>query len=172
MAIFFFSLTPVRAAEGTPLVFFVNAVTCNATDNERLYVNEQPTNGQLPLICEVRKPAAVGLDVVAAFGDDDEAAIKAAIAWAWVNRRVKLMSQRSAAELLGMKTSHLCNVLQGKKYLPLHKLTHYEWLVGNTAVTQTLERFKVLRDQEAARQVSQLFAEHLVPIHASGGGRS
>lgn len=132
-------------------------------------MSDQPTNGQLSLICELRKPGAVEPEVIASFGEDEEAAVTAAIAWAWRFRRVRAMSQRSAAELLGMKASHLCNVLQGKKYLPLHKLTHFEWVVGNTAITQTITHFRVRRDQDIAQQVAQLFAEHLAPLQAAGG---
>jgi hypothetical protein len=121
----------------------------------------QPTNGQLPLITLLKKPAPVEPSIVASFGEDEEIAVTNAIAWAWRERRVKPMTQRGAAELLSMKAPHFCNVLSGKKYLPLHKLNAYEELVGNTAVTQTIARFAALRESRLQHELAGLVAEHL-----------
>lgn len=127
----------------------------------------QPTNGQLALLCDIKGPAPVDETVLASFGDEEERAIKQAIQWAWLHRRVQAMSQNRAAELCGMKTSHFSNMLWRDKYLPPQKLNQYEWVMGNTAVSQTLQRFREQREAEAVRQVAQLVAEQMVC-----GGRS
>lgn len=122
-----------------------------------------PTNGQLALLCEMRMlPSAVDAAIIASFGPAEEAAIKRAIRWAWENRRVPTMSQARAADLLGMRTSHFSNMLWKDKYLPPQKLNQFEWVVGNTALSQTITRFARERELEAVRQASALVAERMV----------
>lgn len=119
-------------------------------------------NRELALLCDVRmKPAPIELSVLASFGDEEEAAVQAAITWAWLNRRVKRMSQRRAAELLGLTNSHLSNIFSGDKYLPPQKLNQFEWVCGNTAVTQTLARFREARERAMVNELAQLLAEQI-----------
>jgi hypothetical protein len=122
----------------------------------------QPTNGQLPLLAEFKGPAAIDAQVLASFGDDEELAIKQAIRWAWLNRRIPSMSQRRGAELLGMSASHFSNLLFRDKYLPPQKLNAFEWMVGNKAVSQTIRRFAEQRERELVDQVAQLVAQQMV----------
>lgn len=121
----------------------------------------EPTNGQLPLLAEIKPPAAVDPAVVASFGESEEVAIKRAVVWAWEHRRIQAMSQRRAAGLCGMKNSHFSNMLAGKKYLPAQKINAFEALCGNTAVSQTIERFRVARERAMVNELSQLLAQHL-----------
>src|ERR1043166_5424486 len=109
-------------------------------------VQHDTRNLELPLLAELRKPAPVELPVLASFGDDEEEAVRRAIRWAWDNRRIRRMSQRRAAELCGMPASHFCNMLAGDKYLPPQKINQFEWIVGNTALTQTIARFREVRE--------------------------
>lgn len=119
-------------------------------------------NLELALLCDVRMaPASVEIPVLASFGDEEEAAVSAAIAWAWRERRVKRMSQRRAAELLGLTNSHLSNILSGEKYLPPQKLNQYEWVCGNTAVSQTLARFREARERAMVNELAQLLAQQI-----------
>jgi hypothetical protein len=131
---------------------------------------DDPMNGRLPLIAGLRRPDGVGHDVIAAFGDDEEIAVKYAIAWSWDNRRVRGMTKTRAAELCGFKNSHLTNILAGKKHLPAQRINVWEECVGNTAVSQTIDRFRELRALQLRREVAELVGEHLVPLQA--GGRS
>lgn len=85
-----------------------------------------------------------------AFGDEEERATKQAVRWGWVNRRIKAMDQRTAAERMGIPAPHLSNILNGKKHLPPHKINAYEWIVGNRAVSMTIERFRIIREEEHA----------------------
>lgn len=126
-------------------------------------MERQPTNGELALLCEMRMlPAAVDAAIIASFGENEEAAIKRAIRWAWVNRRVRTMSQARAADLLGMRTSHLSNMLWKDKYLPPQKLNTFEWVMGNTAVSQTIGHFAREREREAIAKLSTLVAEQML----------
>ena len=119
-------------------------------------------NRELALLCDVRmQPTAVALAVIAGFGDEEESAITQAITWAWRERRVKRMSQRRAAELLGMSNSHLSNVLSGDKYLPPQKINQFEWVCGNTAVSQTLARFREARERAMVNELAHLVARHM-----------
>lgn len=110
--------------------------------------------GELNLLALLKAPALVREDVLRTFGDDEERAVKAALKWAWLNRRVK-MTQRSAAEHIGVKAPHFANILNGRKYLPPHKLNAFEWIVGNRAVSLTIERFRELRATESALELAR-----------------
>lgn len=109
----------------------------------------------------LRSPDLIREDVLRTFGDDEQAATEFAIRWAWDHRRVQ-MSQNQGAEHIGIAASHFCNILSGRKYLPPHKLNSYEWTVGNRAVSQTIERFRVIREQAQARQLADLIAANIV----------
>lgn len=123
--------------------------------------NYQATNGELPLLAAMRAPAKVEEATVAAFGEVEESAVKAAIRWAWLHRRIPGLSLRHAAELIGMKAPHFSNTLRGSKYLPLHCLNRFEPVMGNTAVSQTLERFRRLHEQSITRELADVVAEQL-----------
>lgn len=119
-------------------------------------------NRELALLCDVRmKPSPVETEVLASFGDEEEVAVTAAIAWAWRERRVKRMSQRRAAELLGLTNSHLSGVLSGDKYLPPQKINQFEWVCGSTAVSQTLARFREARERAMVNELALLLAEQI-----------
>ncbi len=110
---------------------------------------------ELKLLSLLRAPDPVRADVLAGFGDNEEQAVKAAILWAWNNRRVKTMTRSSAADHIGIRAPHFSNVLNGKKYLPPHKLNAFEWIVGNRAVSLTIERFRKLREEESALELAR-----------------
>jgi hypothetical protein len=116
---------------------------------------------ELPLIGLLKSPEPVSDDVLRTFGDSEEPATRFAVRWAWDNRRIKAMSQHTAAEHIGMPASHFSCVLNGQKYLPPHKINAFEWVVGNHAVSQTLARFAAIREAEQARQIGLLVAETL-----------
>lgn len=128
-----------------------------------------PTNGELPLVAALRRPEVVPPTIVALFGEDEELAVKRAIVWSWDNRRVRGMTKIRAAELCGLKNSHLTNILKGSKYLPAQRINVWESVVGNTAVSQTIERFRVERERLVRQEVGELVAEHLAPSQAVGG---
>ena len=117
---------------------------------------------ELPLIGLLKAPEAVREDVLRTFGDSEEAAVRFAVTWAWHNRRVREMSQARAAELVGIATSHFSNILAGKKNLPPHKINAYEAVVGNRALTLTLERFRAIRERELVSGLSRAIAENMV----------
>jgi hypothetical protein len=109
---------------------------------------------ELHLVGLLKAPDYVRSDTLLGFGDDEERAVKAAIKWAWLHRRVK-MTQSLAAEHIGMKPPHFANVLNGRKYLPPHKINAFEWVVGNRALSMTLERFRKTREEEAGLQLAR-----------------
>lgn len=109
----------------------------------------------LNLIGLLKGPDLVHPNVLASFGDDEERAVKAAVRWAWDNRRVKNMTMRSGADYIGVKSPHLANILNGKKYLPPQKLNAYEWVVGNRAVSLTIERFRRVREEQSAMELAR-----------------
>lgn len=119
-------------------------------------------NRELPLIAEIKKPQPIPQEQVNLFGGDEEPAIQQSIRWAWVNRRIQRMSQRRAADLCGMSASHFSNMLQGDKYLPPQKLNQFEWVVGNTAVSQTIQKFRQERESQIVKQVAAVIAEQMV----------
>lgn len=118
-------------------------------------------NKELALLAEIKRPSQIAETKIAEFGNDEELAIGEAIKWAWLHRRIQRMSQRRAAELCGMPASHFSNMVNGDKYLPPQKLNQFEWVVGNTAVSQTIEKFRGVRNSEIVRQVSQIVAENM-----------
>jgi hypothetical protein len=103
----------------------------------------------------LRRPDLVRADVLASFGDDEQKAVKAAILWAWNNRRVKEMTKRRAAELCGIQAPHFTNIVNGKKHLPPFKINAYEWYMGNRAVSLTIERFRMVRAEESALDLAR-----------------
>jgi hypothetical protein len=103
---------------------------------------------ELHLVALLRAPDHVRADVLLSFGDDEHRAVKAAIKWAWLHRRVKGMTQRFASEHVGIKAPHFANILNGRKYLPPHKLNAFEWVMGNRAVSLTIERFRRMREED------------------------
>lgn len=117
---------------------------------------------ELPLIGLLKSPDTILDDVLRTFGDEEEAATRFAVRWAWDNRRIRAMSQHTASEHVGMPASHFSCVLNGTKYLPPHKLNAFEWVVGNHALSQTINRFSAIREAEQARQIGLLVAETLV----------
>jgi len=119
-------------------------------------------NRELALLAEIKQPSQIAETKIAEFGNEEENAIGEAIKWAWLHRRIQRMSQRRASELCGMPASHFSNMVNGDKYLPPQKLNQFEWVVGNTAVSQTIEKFRVVRNSEIVRQVSQIVAENMV----------
>lgn len=120
-----------------------------------------PSTAELPLIAALRGPDQVSEDILRTFGDSEKAATLFAIRWAWDHRRDKSLTQSSAAERIGIAASHFCNILSGRKYLPPHKINAYEWAVGNHAVSLTIARFAVVREQEQVRQLAAVIAEQL-----------
>jgi hypothetical protein len=110
--------------------------------------------GELRLLALLKGPDLVRGDVLASFGDNEERAVKAAIKWAWNNRRVK-MDQRLAAQHIGIRAPHFSNILNGKKHLPPFKINAFEWIVGNRAVTLTIERFRKVREEESALELAR-----------------
>lgn len=117
---------------------------------------------ELPLLAILRAPDPVREDILRTFGDEEEGATEFAIRWAWDNRRVKAMTQATAAEKIGVAPSHFCNILAGKKYLPPHKINSYEQVVGNRAVSLTIERFRQLRGRELVSGLARAVAENMV----------
>lgn len=109
---------------------------------------------ELPLLGLLKAPAPLLEHQLAEFGDEEELAVKAAIKWAWLHRRVR-MHQRDAAAHMGIKAPHFTNILNGKKYLPPHKINAFEWVVGNRAVSMTLERFRLIREREQALMLAK-----------------
>ena len=117
---------------------------------------------ELPLIGLLKSPELIRDDILRTFGDEEETAVKFAVRWSWDNRRIRAMSQHAAAQTIGMPASHFSCVLNGQKYLPPHKLNAFEWVVGNHALSQTINRFAAIREAEQARQIGLLVAETLV----------
>lgn len=109
---------------------------------------------ELKLLGLLRGPDLVRADVLLSFGDNEELAVKAAIKWAWNNRRVK-MDQRVAAAHTGIRAPHFSNILNGKKHLPPFKINSFEWAVGNRAVSLTIERFRKVREEESALHLAR-----------------
>lgn len=117
---------------------------------------------ELKILGLLRAPDPIREDVLRTFGDDEEAATLFAIRWAWDHRRSKDMSQRNAAEHIGMPASHFSNVLNGLKYLPPQKINAFEWVVGNRAVSMTIERFRQIRERELVSGLARAVAENMV----------
>jgi transcriptional regulator with XRE-family HTH domain len=118
--------------------------------------------GNLNLIGLLKSPDPIREDILRTFGDDEEQATRFAVKWAWLHRRSKGMTQDHAAELIGIKSPHFSNILNGKKYLPPHKINAYEQIVGNRAVSSTIERFRQIRERELISSLAAHVAEHMV----------
>lgn len=110
---------------------------------------------ELGLLSLLKSPDLVRGDVLRSFGDQEELAVRASITWAWNHRRVRSMTKRSAAEHVGVKPPHFTNILNGKKYLPPHKLNAFEWVVGNRAVSLTIDRFRLIREEQSVMQLAR-----------------
>lgn len=117
---------------------------------------------ELPLLGVLRAPDQIREDVLRTFGDDEEKATRFAVRWAWDRRRVQEMTQDRAAELVGVKAPHFSNILNGKKYLPPHKINAYEQIVGNRAVSMTIERFRLIRERALVDGLARVVAENIV----------
>lgn len=110
---------------------------------------------ELKLLALLKGPDYVRADVLASFGDNEEKAVKAAILWAWNNRRVKSMTQRFAAEHMGIPAPHFACIKNGTKHLPPFRINAFEWVMGNRAVSLTIERFRKVREEESALELAQ-----------------
>lgn len=119
-------------------------------------------NGELPLIGLLRGPDPIREDILRTFGDEEEAATRFAVRWAWDHKRVGAMSQEEAARLMGIKAPHFSNILNGRKYLPPHKINAYEWVVGNKAVSSTIKRFAEQRERHMTDGLAQVIAQNIV----------
>lgn len=117
---------------------------------------------ELSLLAVLRAPDPIRDDVLRTFGDDEEGATKFAVRWAWDHRRVREMSQAKAAAHIGMPASHFSNILSGAKYLPPHKINLYEQVVGNRAVSMTIDRFRQIRERELVAGLARIVAENMV----------
>jgi hypothetical protein len=117
---------------------------------------------ELPLLGVLRSPEQIREDILRTFGDDEEKATRFAIRWAWDRRRIQEMTQDRAAELIGIKPPHFSNILNGKKYLPPHKINAYEQIVGNRAVSMTIDRFRQIREQQLVAGLARVVAENMV----------
>lgn len=118
--------------------------------------------GELPLIGLLRGPDTILERDLLTFGDEEEAATKAAVRWAWDRRRVRAMSQHEAAKLMGIPASHFSCILNGQKHLPVQKRNAFEWVVGNKAVSQTMDRFALIREREMTTGLAKVIAEQMV----------
>lgn len=122
--------------------------------------------GELNILGLLKAPDPVRADILLAFGDEEERAIRAAIVWAWNNSRVK-MTKNSAAEHIGIQAPHFTNILNGKKYLPPHKINAFEWIVGNRALSMTIERFRKMREEESALELARAIVSASRPPQAA-----
>jgi predicted XRE-type DNA-binding protein len=110
---------------------------------------------ELPLIGLLKAPDPIRDDILRTFGDEEEKATKFAVKWAWMHRRIKSLDQRTAAERMGIPAPHLSNILNGKKHLPPHKINAYEWITGVRAVSMTIDRFRIIREEEHALVIAK-----------------
>lgn len=117
---------------------------------------------EFPFLAVLKAPDQIREDVLRTFGDDEEKATKFAVRWAWDHRRSQGMTQSKAAEFIHIKPSHFCNILSGKKYLPPHKINSYEQVVGNRAVSMTIDRFRQIRERDLVAGLAQAVAENMV----------
>lgn len=117
---------------------------------------------ELPLIAMLRAPVPVDGEIVEGFGELEDTAVVYAVRWSWDHRRIKALTQEQAAIRMGMKPQHLSCILKGTKYLPPAKINAFEWATGNTALSQTIRRFKEKRDREMADQLAKLISDNIV----------
>lgn len=111
---------------------------------------------ELPIIGLLRAPDPIREDILRTFGDEEEKATRFAVQWAWNNRRDKSLDKRTAAQRCGIPGPHFSNILNGKKYLPPYKINAYEWVMGNRAVSMTIERFRRIREEEQALVIAKV----------------
>ena len=105
---------------------------------------------ELPIIGLLRAPDQIREDILRTFGDEEEKATRFAVQWAWNNRRDKTLDKRTAAMRCGIPGPHFSNIINGKKHLPPHKINAFEWVMGNRAVSMTIERFRLIREEQQA----------------------
>lgn len=81
--------------------------------------------------------------------------------WAWRERRAKSLDAKQASTLCGITRQHFANIVTGRKYLPPQKLNVFEDVVGNRAVSQTIARFRAMRDEAKRREISDALVDQL-----------
>lgn len=116
---------------------------------------------ELNIMCLIKGPSPITDEQVCSFGDDEDSALRKAIEWSWNHRRVSGMTKKRGAELAGMQHSHFTNMVNGKKHLPPSKINAFEWTVGNTAISQTILRFREIRKKEMAASLAELIVGEL-----------
>jgi hypothetical protein len=84
---------------------------------------------ELPLLAEIKGPGNLPEYLIARCRSKTDA-----VMLCWHMRRVKY-GVREAARLLGIPSSHLSNIISGKKYLP-HNDAEFMSLCGNLAIRQ------------------------------------
>jgi plasmid maintenance system antidote protein VapI len=87
---------------------------------------------------------------------------KDAISLCWAKRNRKGLTVRQAAEELGLPSSHLSNILSGKKYLPHDFRIRFQELCGNWAIRQYEDLrcgFRTEKETPDQRRIRQLEAE-------------
>jgi hypothetical protein len=81
------------------------------------------------------------------------ASFRDAVCLAWEHRAIRGMTQRTLAELLDVKASHISNMLnreavdrhgKPRQDLPARLIAEFEGVVGNRAVSQYLTRMAML----------------------------
>lgn len=117
---------------------------------------------ELPLLAILRSADPVRDDVLRTFGDNEEGAIRFAVRWAWDHRRVKSMTQKRAAELIGIPAPHFSCILNGTKNLPPHSINKYEMAVGVKAVSMTIDRFRAIHEEQLVAGLAKVVAENMV----------
>jgi hypothetical protein len=90
----------------------------------------------LPMLTRIDGPAMVQPELVRSF-----TSYRAAVRWAWGNRRRVNMTQRLLAEEIGCYAPHITDYLNPddsskRKSLPSDRIAAFETAVGNTAVSQ------------------------------------
>lgn len=116
---------------------------------------------ELPLLTVMPAPVEITPEQLASFGTDEEQAIREAVMWAWRERRAKSLDAKQASVFCGITRQHFANIITGRKYLPPQKLNVFEDVVGNRAVSQTIARFRVLREEARRREISDALVEQL-----------
>lgn len=119
---------------------------------------------ELPIVGLLRTADPVREDILRSFGDDEEYATRFAVQWSWNNRRDKSLTKGEAARRCGIQAPHFSNIVNGKKHLPPHKINAYEWVMGNKAVSMTIDRFRGIRERELVSGLSKVIAEHMVRV--------
>jgi plasmid maintenance system antidote protein VapI len=113
-------------------------------------------NRELPLLAEIQGPEFLADYLIARCKGEADA-----VALCWHMRRVKY-SMSHAAALMGIPTSHLSNIVAGKKYLPHDGRLTMQRLCGNWAIRQfedMEEGFTTIRETPEQREIRRLKAE-------------